>query len=67
MKFISNQFIIKKNFLNDVDKIIVNPNYRDDDENISKMEIISVKKYPTIIFKIIILIILFSKKKILLW
>ena len=64
MKFISNQFIIKKNFLNDVDKIIVNPNYRDDDENISKMEIISVKKYPTIIFKIIILIILFSKKKI---
>ena len=66
MKFISNQFIIKKNFLNDVDKIIVNPNYRDDDENISKMEIISVKKYPTIIFKIIILIILFSKKKILL-
>ena len=67
MKFISNQFIIKKNFLNDVDKIIVNPNYRDDDENISKMEIISVKKYPTITFKIIILIILFSKKKILLW
>jgi hypothetical protein len=66
MKFISNQFIIKKNFLNDVDKIIVNPNYRDDDENISKMEIISVKKYPTITFKIIILIILFSKKKILL-
>ena len=66
MKFISNQFIIKKNFLNDVDKIIVNPNYRDDDENISKMKIISVKKYPTITFKIIILIILFSKKKILL-
>ena len=66
MKFISNQFIIKKNFLNDVDKIIVNPNYRDDDENISKMEIISVKKYPTITFKIIILIMLFSKKKILL-
>ena len=66
MKFISNQFIIKKNFLNDVDKIIVNPNYRDDDENISKMEIISVKKYPTITFKIIILIILFSKKKIFL-
>ena len=67
MKFISNQFIIKKNFLNDVDKIIVNPNYRDDDdENISKMEIISIKKYPTITFKIIILIILFSKKKILL-
>ena len=66
MKFISNQFIIKKKFLNDVDKIIVNPNYRDDDENISKMEIISVKKYPTITFKIIILIILFSKKKILL-
>jgi hypothetical protein len=67
MKFISNQFIIKKNFLNDVDKIIVNPNYRDDDENISKMEIISVKKNPTITFKIIIiLIILFSKKKILL-
>ena len=66
MKFRSNQFIIKKNFLNDVDKIIVNPNYRDDDENISKMEIISVKKYPTITFKIIILIILFSKKKILL-
>ena len=66
MKFIPNQFIIKKNFLNDVDKIIVNPNYRDDDENISKMEIISVKKYPTITFKIIILIILFSKKKILL-
>ena len=66
MKFISNQFIIKKNFLNVVDKIIVNPNYRDDDENISKMEIISVKKYPTITFKIIILIILFSKKKILL-
>ena len=67
MKFISNQFIIKKNFLKDVDKIIVNPNYRDDDENISKMEIISVKKYPTITFKIIIiLIILFSKKKILL-
>jgi hypothetical protein len=66
MKFISNQFIIKKNFLNDVNKIIVNPNYRDDDENISKMEIISAKKYPTITFKIIILIILFSKKKILL-
>ena len=66
MKFISNQFIIKKNFLKDVDKIIVNPNYRDDDENISKMEIISVKKYPTITFKIIILIILFSKKKIFL-
>ena len=66
MKFISNQFIIKKNFLNDVDKIIVNPNYRDDDENISKMEIISVKKYPTITFKTIILILLFSKKKILL-